>query len=113
MRVKFADVVKTKTGGCPKCFSITYTLPYNIDKDLADFLAGFGSPVYDLNAIKVLRINAANGLHIEGRVGAKSIKLVMPKKYENKANIQERDDFERNLADWLTKKLKITVELEG
>jgi hypothetical protein len=113
MMVKFADVVKTKTGGCPKCFSVTYSLPYNIDAELAEFLIGFGKPVYDLNAIKVLRINAANGFHIEGRLGAKQIKLVMPKKYEKRGQIQERDEFERNLADWLTKKLDITVELEG
>lgn len=115
MIVKFADVVKTKIGGCSKCFSITYSLPYMIDKELADFLSAFGQPVYNLNSLKVLRINVANGFHIEGRVGTKTIKLVMPKKYEKRplGQIQERNSFEKNLADWLTKKLKITVELEG
>ena len=111
--VNFVDIVTSKTGGCAKCFNITYTLPYLIDADLANYLTGFGHPAYPLATVRLLRINAPNGFHIEGRIGTKSIKFVMPKKYEKVPldQIQEKKDFEKALATWLSQKLNMAVDI--
>jgi hypothetical protein len=113
--VKFNEAVQTRKSGCSKCFSIIYTLPCLIDKELADFLLNdFGKPKYPLNAVKLLRIDARNGFHIEGRIGTKTIKFVMPKKYEkiDADKIVEKIKFETNLIEWMSQKLNILIEKE-
>jgi hypothetical protein len=111
--VKFADVVTMKLGGCARCFSVTYSLPCLVDRSLADFLSWFGKPIYPLDSVRLIRINAPNGFHIESRINTKTIKLVMPKKYEKIPidTIQEKKIFDQNVADWITQKLNIAVEI--
>lgn len=110
---KFSEVVQTRTSGCSKCFSMIYTLPCMLDKEIAKFLVSFGSPKYPLDAVRLLRIDAADGFHIEGRLGTKTIKFVMPKKYEKVPiqTIAEKNRFEQCLADWMTNKLNIIIDI--
>jgi len=111
---KFSEAVQTKTSGCAKCFSMIYTLPCILDKEVAKFLTSFGSPKYPLATVKLIRIDAADGFHIEGRIGTKTIKFVMPKKYEKVPikTIEEKNRFEQCLANWMTQKLNITIDIE-
>ena len=108
---KFSDVVQKRVGGCSKCSSIIYTLPCVISRDIEDYLVDFGKPVYPLNAVKLLRIDFL-GFHIEGRVGTKSIKFVMPKKYEKvpQQKIDKLVAFEKALADYITDTLHVEIE---
>jgi hypothetical protein len=110
--VSFSDVVKTKTSGCAKCFSMIYTLPCIVDRDLAGYLTSFGPSAYPLDKVRLLRINAKDGFHIEARINTKIIKFVMPKKFEKVSldKIEELQRFEKSLAAWMSNKLNIVVE---
>lgn len=110
--IKFSEAVKTQRSGCSKCFSFIYTLPYRLEKEIQNYLTAFGKPLYPLKAVKLLRIDTPDGFHIEGKLGTKNIKFVIPKVMET-ANPdlaqQRKKEFERCLAEWLTAALDITV----
>ena len=113
--IKFADLITIKYSGCAKCFSIIYGLPCQLDRDVAAFLeASFGKPVYPLKSVRLLRIDAGDGYHIEGRLGAKVIKFVMPKKYENTdlSKVAKKREFDEALVEWMRNKLKIDIVYE-
>lgn len=110
--IKFSDLVSTKVSGCAKCFSVLYALPCQIDRDIAQhFKEAFGKPVYPLKSVSFMRIDAHDGFHIEGRLRAKVIKFVMPKKFEKQDldKIDRKIEFERCLTKWLESKLNIKV----
>lgn len=110
--IKFADLIKTKVSGCAKCFSVLYMLPCQIDRDMAPhFKAAFGKPVYPLKSVSFIRIDTHDGFHIEGRLRAKVIKFVMPKKFEKEDinKIARKIEFERCLLQWLEDKLNIAI----
>lgn len=111
--VKFSDIVQLRTGGCSKCFSIIYTLPCVLNVELAEYLESFGLPIYPLASVKLLRIDAPGGYHIEGRIGTKTIKFVLPKKFEKVAfdKISKKIEFESKLSDWMTDTLNIDIIL--
>lgn len=110
--MKFSKVVKTKTGTCAKCFSITYALPCTINTKIVKFLKDFGKPSYAPETTKILSIDSG-GFQIEARIGAKIIKFVMPKKYEKLApeKMTEKIKFEKALAEWMTDTLGIEIEI--
>jgi hypothetical protein len=110
--VKFIEAVKIKKSGCQKCFSVLYFLPCALNKNIVDYLVNFGKPIYRLNATKLLRIDTNDSLHIEGKIGGKKIKLVMPKSFSNVdwEKIDRKNEFEKRLADWITDTLQINVE---
>ena len=110
--VKFIDTVKIKKSGCTKCFSIFYILPCTINIEIADYLISFGKPLYRLNATSLLRIDTKDNFHIEGKIGSKKIKLVMPKEYLNKDwdSLERKNEFEKCLAKWISDRLKIEIE---
>jgi hypothetical protein len=113
--VKFNEVVQTRKSGCSRCFSIIYTIPCVLDKDLPDYmLVDFGKPKYPLDVVKLIRIDTKDGFHIEGRIGTKVVKFVMPKKYEkvDTNTIQKKIIFEADLAEWMSQKLNILIEIE-
>ena len=111
--MKFSEAVKMKASGCAKCFSAIYTLPCRLNRNIAGYLTSFGKPRYRLDAVKLLRIDTKDGFHIEGKLGLKSIKFVMPKNFEkvhiNK--IARKKEFEKCLAAWLTDTLKIQIDI--
>jgi len=110
--IKFSELIKTKISGCAKCFSVLYVLPCQLDKDIAKyFKKSFGDPVYPLKSVSFVRINTHDGFHIEGRIRAKVIKFVMPKKYEkyNINKISKKIEFEDCLLKWLEVKLNIKI----
>jgi hypothetical protein len=109
--IKFSDLVTTKKSGCARCSSILYALPCQIDRKIAGYFKDFGQPIYPLKRVKLLRINAGGGFHIEGRVGAKIIKFTMPKKFEkgDLKTIKRKTEFESNLIKWMEDKLKISI----
>lgn len=111
--IKFSDLVTTKTSGCSKCFSVLYTLPCQIDKKIATYFKSFGKPVYPLKSVNFLRIDSMDGFHIEARINAKVIKFVLPKKYEKHDidKIARKNEFEKQLVEWLTDKLKINITI--
>lgn len=109
--LKFADIVKIKKSGCAKCLSLFYALPCQIDRDIAGYFKSFGKPVYPLKSVSFLRIDANGGYHIEGRLRAKVIKFVMPKKFE-KTDLSKairKIEFENCLAQWLSNKLNTPI----
>ena len=110
--MKFSEVVKSKTGSCTKCFSMTYSLPCTIDIKLASFLQDFGQPVYSIEVTKLVKIDTSDGFHIEGRIGTKVIKFTMPKKFEKMApdKATKRIEFEQKLSEWMSDKLNIEIE---
>ena len=110
--MKFSEAVKSKTNSCSKCFSMTYSLPCLIDIKLASFLKDFGQPVYSIEVTRLLKIDTSDGFHIEGRIGTKSIKFTMPKKFEKVAaeKVTKRIEFEQKLSEWLTDALNIAIE---
>lgn len=109
--IKFADLIKIKFSGCARCFSILYALPCQIDRDIAGHFKSFGEPTYPLKKISLLRIDAGSGYHIEGRLNAKVIKFIMPKKFENSdlRKAARKIEFEESLARWMSNKLKIDI----
>ncbi len=112
--LKFADIVKIKQSGCSKCLSLFYSLPCQIDRDIAGYFKGFGKPVYPLKSVSLLRIDANGGYHIEGRLNAKVIKFVMPKKFANTdlSKAVRKIEFENCLAQWISNKLNMPVVIE-
>jgi hypothetical protein len=111
MVIKLTDLVKIKESGCAKCLSLFYSLPCQLDEDIADYLKSFGKPVYPLRSISLLRIDSNAGYHIEGRIKAKIIKFVMPKKFTNTdlSKVPRKAEFEKCLAKWMSNKLKMTI----
>lgn len=109
--IKFTDITKTKVSSCQKCFALLYALPCQLDNDIVDYLKGFGPPVYPVNSVSFLRIDTADGFHIEGKMKAKLIKFSMPKKFRNTDldSILRKKEFEKGLIDWMSKKLKISI----
>jgi len=112
--MKFSEVVKTERTSCKVCFSILYTLPCQVDRDIPGYLKGFGEPLYPLKSVKLLRIDGKDGYKIESKVGKNLIKFAIPKTLEN-SNLNENErkiEFEKCLADWMTNKLDITITVE-
>ena len=108
--VKFIDVVKQQKKSCAKCHSVIYTLPCFIDKDLAAYLVSFGAPLYDPASTKLLRIDTDDGFQIDGTLATKTIKLVIPKALEGKAEaIMRKKQFETCVCKWLSKVLAIQI----
>lgn len=110
---KFIDIVKINLSGCSKCFSATYILPCQVDKNIVNYLLYFGNPVYKLDVTKLLRIDTDDGFHIESKIGTKTIKFVMPKSYEKipfNKNIK-KNNFEKCIAAWLAKTLNIQITI--
>lgn len=109
--IKFADLIKTKTSGCAKCFAVTYALPCQLDKDIAGYLSSFGQPVYPMKSVSFLKIDTSDGFHIEGRMKSKVIKFTMPKKFEQSDinNIPRKIEFEKALSKWMSNKLNILI----
>ncbi len=110
--VGFSKIVKIRAKGCKKCFSIFYVLPCNLNPNIAKYLKkSFGSPLYNINIVKLLRINTSDGFRIEGVIGEKKIKFSMSKNYEklHPNNIPKRKEFEESLAEWMSDTLKINV----
>jgi hypothetical protein len=110
--LNFSDIVKMQTRGCAKCFSCIYTLPCNINKELAQCLEkDFGTPKYNLDVTRLLRIDTPDAYHVEGKLETKTIKLIMPKSLEKEDinKILKKNLFEVCLAEWLSKTLNMVI----
>jgi hypothetical protein len=112
--LKFSDIVKIKKSGCAKCLSLFYSLPCQIDRNITKYFTNFGKPVYPLKSVSLLRIDANGGYHIEGRLNAKVIKFVMPKKFNNTDlnKAVRKIEFESCLVKWISNKLNIQISME-
>jgi hypothetical protein len=108
--MRLIEVAKMKVSGCKKCFSITYTLPCNIEKSLADYLISFGPIKYKLDVVKLLRIEQ-DETFIEAKIGTKTIKLGMPKERSKLVitKVPEKIKFEKALCEWLTVTLRFNI----
>ena len=91
---------------------MVYALPCGIDIKLAAYLNGFGLPVYSVEMTKLIHIESNDGFKIEGKVGGKTIKFVMPKRLEkvDPAKNTRRIEFEQALCDWMTDTLQIQID---
>ena len=107
--IKFIDAVKIKNSSCATCNSVIYQLPYKLDNSIAEYLSRFGKPMYPLKAVRLLRIDTDDGFHIEGKIGSKIIKFVMPRKFKEQKTIPKKKEFEICLAEWLSKVLDIPI----
>ena len=109
---RFNEVVKSKSGSCAKCFSMTYSLPCLVDIKLPAYLNGFGLPVYSVEVTKLIHIESVDGFKIEARIGSKIVKFTMPKRYEkvDPSRNTRRIEFERGLAEWISDNLNIQID---
>jgi hypothetical protein len=111
--VQFSEVVKVERTSCTTCINLQYTLPCRIDKDIVSYMTGFGSPVYPLGSIRLLKIESTDGFRIEGKLEKNIIKFYMPKELD-RADLQTIDrkiEFDKKLDEWMTKKLDISIVL--
>ena len=91
-----------------------YSVPCQVDRNLASYMSSFGKPVYPLKSVSFIRIDSGNGYHIEARLNAKVIKFVMPKKFakEDHSKASRKIEFENNLAAWMSDKLNMDIRSE-
>lgn len=111
--VKFSEVVKVERTNCPTCVDLQYTLPCRIDKDIVNYMTSFGTPAYPLGSVRLLKIESTDGFRIEGKLEKNIIKFAMPKELD-KTDLQKnsrRLEFDKKLAEWMTKKLDISIVL--
>lgn len=104
----FYDFVKTTNSSCNKCFAIIYAFPCRVDASVAGYLEPIGVPLYPLDT-KLLKIETNIGVTIESRIDSKTMKVTMPKKFEQlfdlKQPIEIKDKIEKCLALWLEERL--------
>jgi hypothetical protein len=109
--VKLSELITIKKVDCSKCFSILYALPYQIDKDIVNYLKYFGNPLYPINSISLIKIEISGGFVIESKIGSKVLKFSMPTKFKDVSEdkIVKKHKLEQLLAQWLSSKLKINI----
>jgi hypothetical protein len=111
MNIKFSDIVKSARKSCDKCLTFKYMVPCEVDKGIASFLKDFGDPDYNLDVVKFLEINSADGHKIKTKVGSIYVKFGVPKELENNINKSRKKEFEKNIANWIENKLDIKIKL--
>ena len=110
--VKFSEVVKIKRVACKKCFTLIYTLPCQVDRDLPKYLSSFGKLVYPLKSVTLVKIDSDDGYTIQSKLKKNIIKFLIPKHLESKGVEKTRKpEFEKNLVKWMQNKLDIEIEL--
>lgn len=111
MELKYGDVVKMRRKSCRKCFTLVYHVSCKVDGSLADYLISLGSPKFDLNTVKLFRIETEDQYAVKTRLGRNDIQLALPKELEN-TNIENNTrklEFEEGLVKWLESKLNVTI----
>ena len=111
--VKFSEVVKIERTRCTTCVDLQYTLPCRIDKDLVNYMTDFGTPVYPLGSVRLLKIESPDGFRIEGKLEKNIVKFSMPKELDvaDLQTIDRKIEFDKKLAEWMTTKLDISIVL--
>lgn len=110
MRVKFKDIIKSHVKDCKKCFQLVYFLPIEIEKDIVEFLEGFGEPKYDLDILSLLQIESDDGYTVKGRLTNNYLYLSLPIKFKKMGPARSRkQEFEDCISKWIENRLQITI----
>lgn len=114
MNIKFYDIVKIIRTSCHTCLTFKYEIPCEIDKNIVDFMKSFGTPMYDINTVNLLKIKTEDNYIIEGRLKRTIIKFGIPNMLKN-TNINSnyrKLEFEANLGSWLSDKFEIPIIMD-
>lgn len=113
MDIRFEEIVKTTRASCKDCFTLIYSLPCELDDNIASYMSSFGKPKYDLKTISLIHIESLDEYAIKGRIKNTYIKFSLPKKFEASDDISDsrKKEFESNIAKWLENKLQVSIIL--
>jgi hypothetical protein len=110
MNIKFTDIIKVTKKTCGKYTTHVYSIPCELDKNIANFMSNFGKPKFDLNTIKFLHIESADDYIIKGRLKRTSISITIAKESKNISTLNIRKtEFENNITKWIENKLGISI----
>jgi len=105
----FEDIVKIQRTACKKCLTFMYSLPCQVNAEIAKHLESFGKPIYPLKTVKLLRIDSKDGYKIDSKVGKNAIKFAIPKQLEGNPNDWRKCEFETALISWLAETLNMPI----
>lgn len=108
----FEDIVKIQRTNCKKCLTFLYSLPCQVNKNIAKHLESFGKPIYPLKSVKLLRIDTKDGYKIDSKIGKNAIKFAIPKELEGKADTWRKAEFEVALISWLVETLDMPIVVQ-
>lgn len=111
MEIKYGSIIRTQQKACKTCFTLTYYIPCEVESNLASYLVSFGSPKFDLNTVKLFKIETEDDYIIKTRLGSTLINLSFPKNLEgtNIVNNFRKIEFEAGIIKWLENKLDIKI----
>lgn len=111
MEIKYGDIVRTRRKSCRTCLTLIYQVPCEVDASLATHLSRLGSLKFDLNVVKLFRIDVANNYSVKTKLGSTLISLALPKHLGDTdiQNNQNKLMFEDGLIAWLEARLEIDI----
>jgi hypothetical protein len=110
---KLTDFCSIENPACVKAHAYRYIFySEEIDKNLANFLNGFGVLKYDINTTNLIKIVSVSGYNITARIGSKAIIFKFPKKYfwKKDPKLTRKDELEECICKWLEDKLSIKID---
>lgn len=107
--LEFDKIVNIRRTNCKKCLTFLYSLPCQVNKEIAKHLEAFGKPIYPLKTVKLLRIDSKDGYKIDSKIGKNAIKLAIPKQLEGSPESWRKLEFEAALISWLSETLNMPI----
>ena len=103
----FENIIDVKkVTSCKTCSTYIYTLPCNFTEEIADFLLPFGKLAYDLNRVKIIKLENEYLSISQGRIGSNKLKVRF-----NRDAVSMKELFDIHIASYVEKEQKIKIKV--